>query len=71
MRKLEINLKDGCQHCNPKLRELQQIFDDFEGGLVPRDVKLTLEFTSDWLGEATWHLNKVSVLEREEAKNND
>jgi len=64
-RKIEIPLKDSCNHCTPKLQELEQIFDDFENGKLPaKDMKLTLELTSDWLGETIWHLNKVTIKER-------
>jgi hypothetical protein len=63
-RKIEIKLKEGCPHCTPRLKELQTIFDDLENGHLPRDVKLTLELNSEWLGELVWHLDKVEVTER-------
>lgn len=63
-RKIELKLKNGCNHCTPKIEKLERILEDFENGRLPKDVKMTLELNSDWLGEFCWHLNEVTVMER-------
>jgi len=63
-RQIKLEIVDGCAHCTPKLEELQKVFENFEQGLLPKDVKLTLELNSDWIGRLCWHLNKVTVEER-------
>jgi len=63
--KIVIKLKDGCKHCLPKVDELSEILNKFdEGGIIVRDFKLTLELTSDWIGEHAFHLNRVTLEER-------
>ena len=62
---VEVKLKDSCAHCKPKIEELLETLEKFNQHQFPRDVKLTLELNSDWLGERLWHLNKVSIEKRE------
>lgn len=66
-RKIVIKLKDGCNHCLPKIEELDNILTKFDERIIPfRDFKLTIELTSDWIGERVFHLNKVELEEIKE-----
>ena len=61
---IELKLKDSCDYCNPNIEQLLEILEEFNNRQLPRDVKLTIELNSDWLGEESWHLDKVSIEKR-------
>lgn len=69
-RKMVIKLKDNCEHCISIIDELNKLLTKYEEGGMPfRDFKLTIELTSDWIGEKVFHLNVVNLEEKQAYKN--